>query len=71
MKMTGQVECKRVVKWSAISHFHQTVGTDDFHDPIQVLGENIQGHLRIHPGQFSRQEVRRTHPLFERPEGMR
>jgi hypothetical protein len=46
------------------------MGTDDFHDPFQVVGEHIQAHLRTHPGQLSRQEVRRTHPLFERPEGM-
>ena len=50
--------------------FHQTVSADDFHNPFQVVGEHIQAHLRTHPGQFSRQEVRRTHPLFERPEGM-
>jgi len=49
---------------------HQTVSTDDFHDPFQVVGEHIQAHLRTHLGQLSRQEVRRTHPLFERPEGM-
>ncbi|MNP12387.1 hypothetical protein D3C76_1046170 [compost metagenome] len=46
------------------------MGADDFHDPFQVVGEHIQAHLRTHPGQLSRQEVRRTHPLFERPEGM-
>jgi hypothetical protein len=34
------------------------------------FGEHIQAHLRTHPGQFSRQEVRRPHPLFERPERM-
>lgn len=47
---------------------HQTVRTDDFHDPFHVVGEHIQTHHRTHPGQLSRQEVRRTHPLFERPE---
>ena len=45
------------------------MGTDDFHDPFQVVGEHIQAHLRAHPGQLSRQEGC-THPLFERPEGM-
>jgi hypothetical protein len=50
--------------------FHQTVGTHDLHDPFQVVGEHTQAHLCTHPGQLSRQEVRRTHPLFERPEGM-
>lgn len=46
------------------------MGTDDFHDPFHVVGEHIQAHLRAHPCQLSGQEVRRTHPLFERPEGM-
>ena len=56
--------------FSGRQRVYQTVGTDDFHDPFQVVGEHIQAHLRTHPGQFSRQEVRRSHPLFERPEGM-
>jgi len=46
------------------------MGADDFHDPFQVIGEHIQAHLGTHPDQLSRQEMRCTHPLFERPEGM-
>jgi hypothetical protein len=42
---------------------HQTVSADDFHDSFHVVGEHIQTHLRTHPGQLSRQEVRRTHDL--------
>ena len=49
---------------------HQTVGTHDFHHSFHVVGEHIQTHLRTYPDQLSGQEVRRTHPLFERPEGM-
>ena len=56
--------------FSGRQRFHQTVGIDDFHDPFQVVGEHIQAHLRTNPGQLPRQEVRRTHPLLERPEGM-
>lgn len=47
---------------------HQTVSTDDFYDPFHVVCEHIQTHLRTCPDQLSRQEVRRPHPLFERPE---
>ena len=44
--------------FSGRQRFNQTVGTDDFHNPFQVVGEHIQAHLRTHPGQLSRQEVR-------------
>jgi hypothetical protein len=54
----------------ARQRLHQTVGTDDFHDPFQVVGEHTQAHLGAHPCELSGQEVRRPHPLFERPEGM-
>lgn len=49
---------------------HQTVSADNFHDPFQGVGEHIQAHLRVHTGQLSGQEVRRTHPLIESPERM-
>jgi hypothetical protein len=47
--------------WAKISflgqqRLHQTVGTDDFHDPFQVIGEHIQAHLGTPPDQLSRQE---------------
>jgi hypothetical protein len=56
--------------FSGRQRFHQTVGTDDSHNPFQVVGEHNQAHPRAHHSQLSRQEVRCTHPLVERPEGM-
>lgn len=46
------------------------MSADDFNDPFQVVGEHIQAHLGAQPCKFTGQEVRRTHPLFERPEGV-
>lgn len=48
----------------------QAFGADDFHHSLQVIGEHIQAHFSAHPVQFSSQEVRCSHPLLERPEGM-
>ncbi len=63
--------------WSSKSrgllHRHclqQAFGTDDSHDPLHVVGEHIQTHLRADAGQPTCEEMCGSHPLFERPEGM-
>jgi hypothetical protein len=46
------------------------MGTEDFQGPFQVVNEHVQAHFCAYSGKLSGQEVRRTHPLFERPERM-
>ncbi len=48
----------------------QTHGTKDFHNPLHVVGEHIEAHFCAESNELTRQEMRRAHPLFERPEVM-
>lgn len=36
----------------------QVCCTDDVHNPLHVVGEYIQAHLRAYPDQFARQKMR-------------
>lgn len=69
----GQIGCKQLVKSSAngwsnpCNYAHQ--GFSSLASSY-IIGEHVQAHLGAYPVEFSRQEVRRPHPLFECPEGM-
>ena len=50
----------RAEKTEALSRhrLQQACCTDDVHNPLHVVGEYIQTHLRAYPDQFARQEMR-------------
>ena len=43
---------------------------EDVHEPGEIVGEHVQGHLGGNLRQALHQKVRRTHPHLERTEGM-
>ena len=55
---------------SGLDRFHQRPDSDDLHRPFQVVGQNVQAHLGTDAWQRLGEEVRRTHPRFERAEGV-
>ena len=40
----------------------------DVDHPLQVVSQHVQAHLRTHVGERAGQEVRRAHPVLNRPE---
>src|SRR4051794_28388201 len=44
--------------------------TDDVHDPREIVGEHVQGHLGCDLGQTLHQKVGCSHPHLEGAEGM-
>ena len=49
---------------------HQRLDANDVHDPGQVIGQDVQGHLGAHVFQPLHQEMGRAHPGLDDPEGM-
>lgn len=48
----------------------QRTGPEDLHDPLQIVGEDLEADLGFHVLQPLHQEVGRAHPGFDRSEGV-
>ena len=49
---------------------HQRGDADDLHDPFEIVGEDVQGHLSADMFQRLHLEVGIAHPAFEGAKGM-
>jgi predicted SnoaL-like aldol condensation-catalyzing enzyme len=55
---------------SRLDRRDEELHAEDVHDPGEIIGEHVQGHLGGNLRQALHLKVRRTHPHLERTEGM-
>ena len=55
---------------SGPDRYHQLPHSNDLKYPFHVVGEHMQTHLRTDMLKSTSEEVRRTHPMFQRTEWM-